>query len=322
MSDFRNKTILVTGATGLIGKEFVDLLMRTGDIKVVAVGRDAKKVESVFAEHVGNPNFLVAALDNDGKPNYKRTVDYIVHCAAVTSSKVFKDNPTGVLFDNIKGCTGILDFAVEKKITRILFLSTVEIYGAPRPKQECFYENDCGVIDLGNPRMAYPESKRVGELLFALRRETDGLDYVVARPPRTFGIPTDKIDRRISSEFIRLAAEGKDIVLTSKGNQKFTFCYNVDMAAALLFLLTKGESGQAYNIASQDSDATVYEFAQICAKVGGVKVIINEGTSDMSHTTYTHAITNTDKIKSLGFWPTYTLQSGVLAAIKCYKGIK
>ena len=313
--ELRCKTVLVTGATGLIGKQFTDLLMHIGDIKVVAVGRDNAKIKRVFANYIDNKNFFTGIINGEVKTVFDKKVDYIVHCASPTRPEDFKADPAKVFFDNIRGIENILNFAKEKKVKKMLYLSSVEVYGNPHENQKQFAEDDYGVINLADVRSAYPESKRVCELLLAIRRAAGEVDYVIARPAKTFGITPDESDKRAGTEFIRLASQSKDIVLMTKGGQKFSFCYNADVAAALLLLLIKGESGQAYNIASNNSDVSIFEFASVCAEVGNSNVIIKE-QSNTGHSTYSHTIVSIDKIKKLGFCPAYTLQNGVRAAIE------
>jgi nucleoside-diphosphate-sugar epimerase len=317
--ELKNKTVLITGASGLVGKMFADLLLHIGGISVVCAGRSREKLEKIFSGHMKNKNFAACEIKSDGLPNFSGAVDYIVHCAAATRSNDFKSNPFGVLLSNIDGVKSIIEYANEKKVKRVLFLSTVEIYGSPKANQTEFFENDCGYLDLGNPRMAYPESKRVGELLFSIQNQESELDYIVARLPRTFGISTDDTDRRIGPEFIKKAASGENIILSSTGSQVFSFCYNADMCAALLFLILNGKPGEAYNISSKDAVKSVFQFAEICAKAGNVSVAINESITDLSHTKWAHGILNTDKITALGFKPAYSLTEGVNSAIKILK---
>ena len=63
MNDFSGKTVLVTGATGLIGSNIVDRLMTMGDIKVIALARNKDKLEKGFSDYIGNENFSAVIQD-------------------------------------------------------------------------------------------------------------------------------------------------------------------------------------------------------------------------------------------------------------------
>ena len=70
MNKWSEKTVLVTGATGLIGSHIVDELMKMGNVKVIALSRSAEKLEKGFAEYIGNKNFSYIAQ------NVTRTVKF------------------------------------------------------------------------------------------------------------------------------------------------------------------------------------------------------------------------------------------------------
>ena len=128
-----NKTIFITGATGLLGSEMVFALLAANrlfnyNIKVVGLVRNLAKAEKLFANVLNNTNFQIFVQDVTSDINYSEQVDYIVHTASVTSSKAFVEQPTQTILTAINGTKNILDFANEKKAT-IIYLSSLEAYG-------------------------------------------------------------------------------------------------------------------------------------------------------------------------------------------------
>ena len=72
-----------------------------------------------------------------------------------------------------------------------------------------------------------------------------------------------KDDSKAIAQFIRKAAAGEDIVLKSEGNQLYSYTYVVDAAVAALYLLLYGKSGEAYNVADENSEITLKDLAGI-----------------------------------------------------------
>lgn len=156
MSVFDGKTVLVTGATGLLGKLCVKSLLSSGyNTQVIALVRDKSKAESVFDESK-RLSFLVQDINQ--KIQTERRVDYIIHTASTTSSKDFVEKPVETIYTAINGTRNVLEFAKNKKITSMVYLSSLEVYGVPQ--KEDIKEDDYSYIDILNPRSSYSESKK------------------------------------------------------------------------------------------------------------------------------------------------------------------
>ena len=170
--NLRNKSILLSGATGLLGSFLVDVLMeknvRNGfNCNIFALGRSKEKAFVRFSKHSNNPLFNF--IPYDVKKSFVRedigTVDYVLHLASNTHPMQYATDPIGTITTNIIGLQNMLDFAVEHKCSRFAFASSNEIYGENRGDVELFDEEYCGYIDSNTMRAGYPESKRCGEAL-------------------------------------------------------------------------------------------------------------------------------------------------------------
>jgi nucleoside-diphosphate-sugar epimerase len=124
-------------------------------------------------------------------------------------------------------------------------------------------------------------------------------------------------DNRVYAQFIRNVLRGENIVLKSRGEQFRSWLYVADCASALLHLLLKGESGQAYNIANPESNVTILELARTVASLAPgepkpqvVFDIPNDGTQGNT-TPITKAVFSTKKIEGLGWRPHFTLEQGL-----------
>ena len=118
-------------------------------------------------------------------------------------------------------------------------------------------------------RSCYPSAKRAAETLCASYFAEYGLDIVVARPSHVYGPNSTEKDNRASAQFFRDVLSGRDVVLKSRGQQLRSYTYVADCVSALLTVLTAGVSGEAYNIANPAATATIAEFAETIAKIGG-----------------------------------------------------
>ena len=104
-------------------------------------------------------------------------------------------------------------------------------------------------------------------------------------------------------QFVRNVLRGEDIVMKSDGMQMRSWCYVVDCARAILFVLLKGESCNAYNIADPNSTFTIRQLAEAIAGAEGRKVVFSNPSDAerKSFTNISHAVFDTTKLQSLGW---------------------
>ena len=79
-------------------------------------------------------------------------------------------------------------------------------------------------------------------------------------------------DGRVFADFARCVIEKRDIILKTKGETKRSYLYTEDAVCAILTVMLNGESGQAYNVANEETYCSIYEMAQLVAKGGQMKV--------------------------------------------------
>ncbi|MFD2306499.1 NAD-dependent epimerase/dehydratase family protein [Enterococcus termitis] len=322
----RNKSFLIIGASGMIGTFLIDCLMALNetqnlDISVYAMGRNQGKLESRFVNYLNDSNFHITAGDILKPLSSEIDYDFIIHGASNTHPNAYVSDPINTIMTNIKGTEQVLEYAAKHSVERVLFLSTVEIYGENRGDVEKFDEQYCGYIDSNTLRAGYPEGKRASEALCQAYIQQYGVDVVIPRLCRIFGPTMLEEDSKASSQFIRNAVNDEDIVLKSEGTQYYSYCYVADAAFALLFLLLEGKSGEAYNIANSQFDLTLKELAEKLAATVGKKVIyeLPDQKEAAGYSKATQAILATDKIERLGWKPIYSLNEGLEQVIKIMK---
>lgn len=268
MEELRGRTVLVTGATGLIGSTLASAFLRAQDgrIRVIACVRDREKAERLFGSlDRGNLDYLVA--DILSMPNEKLfvPVDYVVHAASQTSSRAFVERPADTIFTAVEGTRRALEFASANEVRRFVYLSTMEVYGTPADDGK-IDESHGTDLDTMQPRSCYPESKRLCENLCASWQKQYGLPVRVLRLTQTFGPGVRYDDGRVFAEFARCALEGRDIVLKTAGETKRSYLYTADAASAILTVLLRGEDGRAYNAANEDTYCSIREMAELVVR--------------------------------------------------------
>ncbi len=299
----KNKTILISGATGFVGSYFCDVVRYRNqhfndNIKIISLTRRGGE---------SDPTVKYLKCDINEKISLDDNIDYILHLASNTHPKQYKEDPVGTITTNILGCLNLLNLGVSKKIDRFLLASSVEIYG------ECINEpvneNYSGYIDCNKARSGYNESKRLCESLCQSYKSQYGLDFVTARLSRIIG-PDHKNDTKAMSQFMDKALNNEDIILKSKGNQLFSYCYVTDAVSALFKLLTDGINGEAYNVAAQINNMTLADYAHFIAELNNKKVIFElEDNDSVSKATY--ALLDNFKMRNLGWNPKYKIEDGL-----------
>lgn len=308
----RGKTFLITGATGLIGSVMVKCLLelnRQKDlvIKVIAVVRNLEKAQKVFAEEAAQIKFYQLGLSEIGTDSIRDHVDYVVHLASPTASKYFVDHPVETLRTSIEGTTVVLDYARNAQIESMVFASSLEVYGT-NVDDKSIDESFQGYVNPLDVRSSYNMGKRAAESLCHAFTKEYGVPAKVARLTQTTGAGIAKDDNRIIAQFARLAAEGKDIILHTTGEAARPYCYTTDAVSAILYILLKGKSGEAYNVANEDTYISARGMAEYLKKNFNSEIDVRVELNDkMGYAPATKLQLSSNKLRELGWNPQYQL---------------
>lgn len=324
----QDRSVLISGATGLIGSFLVDVLMEwkaenQTNCKIYALGRSEAKAKERFEYCWNDDGFKFIPYDIN-KPLLAEdieSVDYILHLASNTHPVAYATDPIGTITTNIIGLQNMLNFALEHNTQRVAFASSNEIYGENRGDVEKFDEEYCGYIDCNTLRAGYPESKRCGEALCQAYIKQKNMDIVIPRLTRSYGPTLLKSDTKALSQFLHKGVAGEDIVLKSAGTQYFSYTYVADAVSGLLTVLLKGECGEAYNISDEGSDIQLKDLATIIAEYAGKRVIfeIPDAVEALGYSKATKARLDNAKLQALGWKAQYTIKTGIYRTLDILK---
>lgn len=326
----RKKSVMLSGATGLIGSFLVDVILEKNindnlNCTVYALVRNKEKAKMRFSKFADNPNLVFIPYDVKyplARDDLEK-IDYILHLASNTHPMLYATDPIGTITTNIIGLQNLLEFAATHRCDRFIFASSNEVYGENRGDTELFDEDYCGYINCNTLRAGYPESKRCGEALCQAYKSQKDLDVCVARLTRSYGPTMIMSDTKAVSQFIKKGVAGEDIVLKSEGTQYYSYTYTADAVSGLLWILLAGESGEAYNIADISGDITLKDLASIIAEMNGKKVVFElpDAVEAAGYSRATKARLDGQKIRALGWKPMYDIKNGMERTIKILRSM-
>lgn len=322
----QDKSILISGATGMLGKCLIDVLMTKNrldntNIRVIALSRNEDIAKERLREWWRLPELTYYPCDiNEGISECGET-DFIIHAASNTHPKQYATDPIGTITSNVLGTKNLLDYAVKSRSQRFCFLSSVEVYGENSGDVEKFGEDYLGYLDCNTLRAGYPESKRLGEALCNAYAEAYGISFVIPRLSRLYGPTMLPADTKALSQFIRKAAAGEDIVLKSEGNQKYSYTFITDAVNAVLHILLFGEDKAAYNVADEASDTKLRELAAMLAQISGTEVVFElpEEIERKGYSAATKAMLDAGKLQALGWQAKVHLPEGLRCTVESLK---
>lgn len=326
-----DKSVMISGATGLLGSFLVDVLMYKNyktnlNCVVYALGRNEERAKNRFSYCYDNDTFKFITYDINKPLNMDElgVIDYILHLASNTHPVAYSTDPIGTITTNIIGTQNMLEFAVKHRATRCAFASSNEVYGENRGDVEKFDENYCGYINSNTMRAGYPESKRCGEALCQAYIKQKKLDVVIPRITRSYGPTLLNTDTKALSQFLHKGITNQDIVLKSQGTQYYSYTYVADAVSGLLTVLLKGKCGEAYNIADEASDIMLKDLATIIAEIARTNVVfeIPDEVESAGYSKATKARLDSSKLQKLGWSAKYDIKNGIKRTMNILKEYK
>ena len=316
-ADLQDRKIMITGATGLVGSVLVRALLCANrvhglNLQVIAHVRSEEKAKDVFGALLEREDLLLVVGDVTQPLALDVPVDYIIHTASVTASKVFVTQPVETLMIAIDGTKNLLEFAKEQGVKSMVYVSSMEAFGITDPSLDRVSEQDLGYIDILNVRSSYSEGKRICECLCSAYASEYAVPVKIARLAQTFGAGVSSKDNRVFAQFTKSCMAGTDIVLHTEGKSMGNYCYTADAVRGLLTVLLRGETAQAYTVVNESTSMQIRQVAQLVSDTltgGKVKIAFDIPESALTYG-YAPDVTmrlSNQKLRGLGWEPTVDL---------------
>ena len=299
-------SILVAGATGLVGSAIVRELIATGKSNV---GISSKDVD--LLDRAATFKFV-----KEFKP------DVIIDAAArVGGIGANNAHPVDFLTQNIQIQSNLMDAAHEAGVKNFIFLGSSCIY--PKNSAQPIKEEYLLTGELESTNSAYAIAKIAGIELIKSYRKQFGHKWISVMPTNLYG-PNDNFDLQNSHVFpalIRKFVEAKrtnapSVTLWGTGTPKREFLHVDDLAKAILICLEKYDSDQHINIGSGE-DLSIKDLALKVSKAAGFTGEIIWDSTKPDGTP--RKVLDVTKIKNLGWKPSISLDEGIIQTIQWYR---
>lgn len=305
-------TILVTGAAGFIGSNYVHyLLEQTDDVEVISL--DA-------LTYAGNKTNLEPILNDERHEFVEGDIrdvelveelvsraDVIVNFAAESHVDRSIDGSAPFVSTNVGGVQVLCDAAVEADIDCFVQISTDEVYGE-------VLEGRSAEDDRLNPRNPYAATKASADHLAYSYYVTHDLPVKITRSSNNYGPRQHK--EKLIPKMISLAKDRKELPLYGDGTNVREWIYVRDNCRAIEEVRTSGAVGEVYNIGSGDEKTNLAVAEAILEVVGESEDLITFVEDRPGHD-YRYAL-DTTKIRSLGWEPEVSFDEGLKRTLDYY----
>lgn len=316
LKELHGKSVMVTGASGMIGSYFVYTLMKLNEdydanIKIIPLVRNLDKLNRQI---IDDSHVIPIVQDVTKEIEWDGEIDYIIHAASPASPKIMKEKPVETNFANTLGTANTLMLARDKNAKGYLFISSREIYGQPLDNEEYFKEDSFGFIDQIVPRNAYAEGKKAAENMCVGFNKEYGLNTKIVRLAHTYGPGMSIDDGRVQADFLKNLVNGEDILLKSDGSSVRTYTYVSDAVSAMFKIMLKS-SDLVYNVSDERNEVSIRDLAQIIASISQdnkLKLVFDIDDSDENgYAPFKYGILSSEKIrKELGWKAKYSVSRG------------
>jgi dTDP-glucose 4,6-dehydratase/UDP-glucuronate decarboxylase len=257
---------LITGAGGFLGSQILNVLQeakkQSFDCEIVVMDSNIRGSvrDWYFDEAQVVKHDVVQPWPNLGD------FTHILHLASIASPVYYRQFPMETLQSNYLGTINALDQA-QKNGSKLLLMSSSEIYGDPTPENIPTPETYRGNVSSIGPRACYDEGKRVMETLAWIYQNQSEMNISIARPFNFYGPGMRLDDGRILPDFFNSIVSQSDIVLYSDGKPTRSFCYVSDAIGALFQMVFDEKSWKLYNVGNSNTEISMSELATITGEI-------------------------------------------------------
>ncbi len=264
IAEFKDKTVLITGANGLIGGFIADFLHYLNvehdyNIKIILTSLSAnpKRLKHLLSED--NVMYFSTDLTVTGVAQHL-DIDYCFYCAGYAQPGKFLSNPYKTFTLNVNGLRYTLkNIFYNNKKAKVIYISSSEVY-ALNDNSEPHREEDFLNISLSHKRIPYILGKVSGEYQVNIFRDL-GFDAKSARVSLCYGPGHVMDDSRVMSDLTRKGMENDTINLFDDGSSFRKYQHISDCCIMLFNILFSGKN-EVYNVGGKE-EVTIYDMAKI-----------------------------------------------------------
>jgi nucleoside-diphosphate-sugar epimerase len=267
------KAIHVNGASGFLASNLVALIHHANvlaglGIRLHASARRPLEAVALFRFLGVRPDvdWQLAAAEASTLPAAEGAI--AIHTASFGAPRDYMREPLATFEANTKGVTRLFDEAERVGAGHVVYFSSAEVYG--QATEVPTSEDYPGAPDLTSPRSIYGESKRMAEVLGAVRSDQSGIPFTVLRPWNLYGPGQRLADGRVPMEFMRLALAEGQVQLASDGTPRRCPCFVWDGLLQVIDALSPAAAPRAFNIGNPAEELTMLELARSCAESAGL----------------------------------------------------
>lgn len=315
---WRDRRVLITGATGLVGGWVLERLLGLGADPVCLVRDEVPRSRAVQEKLLRRATLVRGELENYSlleRTLNEYEVTTVLHLAAQTIVRIANESPLSTFESNIRGTWNLLEACRRTaSVTSIIIASSDKAYGAAErlPYDETFPLNG------GHP---YDVSKSCADLVARMYFVTYGLPVSITRFGNFYG-GGDLNWNRLVPGTIRSVVRGHPPVIRSDGTLRRDYVYVEDAADAYLLLAERASGdqsvhGEAFNF-SNGSPLSALEMVQetmaACGRLDMQPVILNRSPNEI-HDQY---LDSTKARRFLGWEPKFTVKVGLQRTVAWY----
>lgn len=308
MNTFKNRNVLITGGSGMIGRQLTTMLLdKSANVIIADLNAPINMPKEITYKKIDLTNFLECK-------SICKDVDYVFSLVGIKASpKITMEQPADIMGPMLQFNTNMLKAAMEANIIRYLYTSTIGVY------QPAEILDDR--IDIWNTQPSKNDwyggwSKRMGELHCNAYTDQNKIGKCsIVRPANVYG-PYDNFDLKNSMvipSLIRKAYEQDTLEVWGDGTQIRDFIHAKDVAAGMLFSV-ENNIDTPMNIGS-GMGISIKEVAEIISEYFGkpIRWLTDKPTGDKKR------ILSMEKSNSLGFFPKVSIKEGIISAIEWFK---
>lgn len=269
--DLKGARIFLTGGTGFIGCWLLESIRYADmkldlDIEVTVLTRNFESFKIKAPHLAAYPKFHFIYGDVMDFASPKQSYSHLIHAATDASADLNENNPIAMFNTVVLGTRRVLEFAVEKKPQRILYLSSGAVYGQQPWEIERVKESWTGAPSCVDSKAAYAEGKRAAEMMCAIYAKQHGLQISIARIFALLGPYLSLNIHFAAGNFIRDAMQGKTVLVNGNGLPCRSYLYASDLTVWLWHMLQRAEAGKPYNVGSDES-VSIKQLAELTSTV-------------------------------------------------------